>query len=68
MPDKLKEIKNKSEQELQNILAEKRELLRELRFKDANRQLKNHREIREVKLYIARILTVLNNKKDEQGK
>ena len=67
MAKEKKEFKNKSKEELKNILAEQRELLRELKFKDANRQLKNIREIRVVKKYIAKILTELN-KKDEPRK
>jgi len=57
-----KELKNKSEGELQRLLAELREKTRDLRFKDSNRQLKDVREIREVKKEIAQVLTVLNNK------
>lgn len=59
----LKELKKKSENELQSLLAEAREKTRTLRFKDANKQLKNVREIRETKMTIARILTLLNSKK-----
>jgi len=57
-----KELKNKSEGELQRLLAELREKTRDLRFKDSNRQLKDVREIREAKKEIAQVLTVLNNK------
>ena len=61
-----KELKNKSENELHRILAETREKLRDLRFKDASKQLKNVREIRVVRETIARILMLLNesNKKN----
>lgn len=57
-----KELKNKKENELHKLLAENRGKLRELRFKDANKQLKNIREIRVVRETIARILTLLNKK------
>jgi large subunit ribosomal protein L29 len=57
-----KEIKNKSESELHRILAEYRDKLRDLRFKDASKQLKNVREIRKVKKIIARVLMLLNQK------
>lgn len=57
-----KELKNKEEKDLQKILAQSREKLRDLRFKDANKQLKNVREIREARTVISRILTLLNNK------
>lgn len=56
----LKELKTKSEAELHRLLAESRDQLRELRFKDASRQLKDVRDIREVKKLIAQILTLLH--------
>jgi ribosomal protein L29 len=59
-----KELKNKTEKELQETLAEYREKLRIARFKDANKQLKNVREIREVRNVIANVLTLLNSKKE----
>ncbi|MCF7860313.1 50S ribosomal protein L29 [Patescibacteria group bacterium] len=58
----IKELTNKTPAELQKLLAQYREKLRELRFKDSNRQLKNVREIRQVREVIARIFTVLNTK------
>jgi len=56
----LKELKLKTEKELRQILNEFRDKLRELRFKDANKQLKNIREIREIKKTIAKVLTLTN--------
>lgn len=56
---KLKDIRKKNESELKEILAVKREKLRELRFKDSNKQLKNVREIRNVRKEIAQLLTLL---------
>lgn len=56
----LKELKSKTEKELRQFLGEARDKLRSLRFKDANKQLKNVREIRVVKKTIARILTLIN--------
>jgi len=58
----IKELTSKTPAELQKLLAHYREKLRELRFKDSNRQLKNIREIRQVRETIARIFTVLNTK------
>ncbi len=55
-----KELKKKSESELQKLLAEQREKLREMRFKDANKQLKDVRQIRAVRTEIAQILTLIN--------
>ncbi len=60
-----KELKKKSENDLHQLLAEKREKLRELRFKDANKQLKDVRIIRNTRKNISQILTLLNNNKKE---
>ena len=57
-----KELKSKTEKELRQFLAESRDQLRDLRFKDANKQLKNVREIRVVKKVVARVLTLLSKK------
>lgn len=57
-----KELKNKKENELQKILNESRDKLRDLRFKDANKQLKNVREIRQLRNMISQVLTLLNRK------
>lgn len=61
------DLKNKSEKELREMLAEKRDELRELRFKTAEKQLKNVRAIRECKKSIARILTLLTVKNKTQS-
>lgn len=58
----IKELLTKSKAELTKMLAESQEKLRELRFKDSNKQLKNVRAIRQVKQEIARILTLVNKK------
>lgn len=60
---KFKEIKNKPEKELRKILEDLQEKSRELRFRSNSDQLKNIRELREVKRTIARILFLLNQKK-----
>lgn len=57
-----KELKNKSESELQRLLEEEREKLLEMRFKVAQRQLKKVNDIQKTKKIIAQILTLLNNK------
>ena len=56
-----KELKKKNPADLQKLLAEYRDKLRDLRFKDANKQLKNVREIRVVRRLISRISFLLNN-------
>lgn len=60
---KIKELKIKSENELQALLRESREKLRDLRFKVAQRQLKNVRDVRKTKKLIAQILTLLKEHK-----
>ncbi len=60
----IKELKEKKESDLHRLLAETRDKLRELRFKDSNKQLKNVREIRTGKKTVAKILTLLNLKKE----
>ncbi|MCD6550597.1 50S ribosomal protein L29 [bacterium] len=59
-----KELVKKSRSELQKLLFETREKLREMRFNLASGKVKNIKEIRALKKDIARILTVLNQKKD----
>jgi ribosomal protein L29 len=58
-----KELISKEKSELETLLTSNRGKLRELRFKDSNKQLKNIREIRSVKQLIARILTTINKQK-----
>ncbi len=58
-----KEIQQKSVSELHKLLADSRDKLREFRFKDSNKQLKNVREIRKIKAQIAQIFTLLNKQK-----
>ena len=58
----IKEIKIKEAGELNHLLSEARKKLDELMFKARQKQLKNIREIREVKKDIARIMTVLKTK------
>lgn len=62
---KFKDFKNKNLTDLHQVLAEKREELRNLRFKDSNKQLKNIKEISIVKKDIARILTLINFEKTD---
>ena len=61
-----KELKKKEEKDLHRFLAEARVSLRELRFKDANKQLKNVREIRNIRQTISRILMLLNSKREKK--
>jgi len=61
--DKLKNFQKMGKEELNQILLEKREKLRALRFDLAAGKVKNVREIREIKKDIARILTLLRGLK-----
>jgi len=56
---KTKELQQKSKSELQKILSDDREKLRQLRFDLAAGKVKNVREVRKIKKDIARILTIL---------
>ena len=65
---KPKEVRNKSIDVLRELLKEKRERLRDLRFSLAGGKVKNVREIREIKRDIARILTIIKEKAKEHKK
>lgn len=56
---KIKEIREKPIEELNKMLRENRDKLRDFKFSVSQNQLKNVREIRKVKTLIARILTVM---------
>ena len=60
--EEIKELKLKPVIELQKLLALDREKLRDLRFKVSQNQLKNVREIRNIKKRIAQILTFMSQK------
>ncbi|MBZ9573032.1 50S ribosomal protein L29 [Patescibacteria group bacterium] len=56
---KTQELRQKSQVELQKILTENREKLRQLRFDLDSGKVKNVREIRKIKKEVARILTLI---------
>ncbi|MDH4330806.1 MAG: 50S ribosomal protein L29 [Candidatus Moranbacteria bacterium] len=58
---KAKDLKDKKIEELKGILVEKKRELGELRIQVASNQLKEHRDYRNLKKEIARILTVINS-------
>jgi len=58
---KFVELNKKPKNELQTLLSEKREKLRQLRFNISSGKVKNVREIRMIKKDIARILTLLKS-------
>jgi large subunit ribosomal protein L29 len=59
---KTKDLRLKSDEELNQLLSESQKKLRELRFNLASGKVKNVRTIRALKKDIARILTILNEK------
>lgn len=58
----IKELREKTEQELHKLLKLHREQVRDLRFKVAAKQHKNVRELRDEKRTVAKILTILKEK------
>ena len=57
-----KDLINKSKEELEKLLADKREALRVFRFGVAGSKIRNVREGRGIRREIAQILTLLNQK------
>ena len=64
---KFKELKNKSDKEIEADLLKAREDLQTLKFKVAGRQFKNVRAIRVAKQLVAQILTLKKQRKPEGG-
>jgi len=60
---KIIELRKKPETEIRKMLPDYRERLRKLRFDLTSGKIKNIREIRELRKTIARILTILKEKK-----
>ena len=60
---KMREIREKSENELRKDLTGLRNKVAKLRFDISAKQVKNHREVRKTKQDIARILTILKSQK-----
>ncbi len=64
---KVAEVRELDVAQLEQRLAETRRELFNLRFQHATGQLENTGQIKEVRKNIARILTVLNQKQQENG-
>lgn len=64
---KVAEVRELDVQELERRLSETRRELFNLRFQHATGQLENTGQLKEVRKNIARILTVLNQKKQESS-
>jgi large subunit ribosomal protein L29 len=65
---KIKEIREKNENELKKNLGSLRNKMTKMRFDISGKQVKNHREIRSVKKEIARIMTILSEGKAKNNK
>jgi large subunit ribosomal protein L29 len=63
---KIKEIREKNQEELEKNIVEMRNKLTKMRFDIAAKQVKNHRDFRKLKKDIAKVLTVLAAKKDNK--
>jgi ribosomal protein L29 len=63
MQIKIKELRQKSESELQIMVKQNREKLRQLKFDAASKKLKNVNEIKFIKRQIAQILTIFKKGK-----
>jgi large subunit ribosomal protein L29 len=64
----MKELREKSIDELQKLLVSAREHVRDLRFKVGTKQLPRVRQLRDARKEVARILTVLNEKRHDSRK
>lgn len=60
---KVAEIRKKSDSDLGKLLTELRENARSLHFKIASKEVKNHQLLRQTKKDIARILTIIKERK-----
>lgn len=60
---KIKELRQKSENDLRELLIQTRHKLGQIRFEMPLQKLKNFKEISELRRTIARIMTILNNEK-----
>ncbi len=59
---KIKDLHQKTEKELNELLIESRYKLGKLKFDLSSKKIKNIREIRDLRRDVARILTILNQK------
>jgi large subunit ribosomal protein L29 len=58
---KIKDIREMKKEELERSLSELRNKMTKIRLDISGKQIKNHREIREIKKGIARIMTILKS-------
>jgi len=60
---KVIELRKKTEEELAKMLSELEDSVRSLRFKISSKEIKNHQLLRMAKKDIARILTIMKERK-----
>lgn len=65
---KAKELRERSESQLQILVKESKEKLNKLRFSLANRQLKDYSDVKKTKKIIAKAKTVLKEKAIQSNK
>lgn len=65
---KIEELRTKQLSELNKLLNDSRDRLRDLRFRISQKQVKNIREIRVVKRTIAKIMMLIKDKQAPAGK
>lgn len=65
---KVKEIREKSDNELNTFVKENKENLKKLRFSLSSRQLKNYKKISQTKKDIARAKTIMTERIGENKK
>jgi ribosomal protein L29 len=63
---KTSEIREKGMPELKKMLNERRSFLRKLRFDIATKQVKNHRDYRNAKNTVAKLMTIISEKNVEK--
>lgn len=59
---KIIEIREKNKEELKKILLEKKEFVRKIRFDISAKQVKNHRQYRNARKDVSKIMTILAEK------
>lgn len=65
---KIRELEKKSSEELEKLYIDFCQKRQQLNFKVASKQLKNVREVRDVRKTIARILTIQKQRQSEEKK
>ncbi len=62
----VQELQKKTDEQLDDILKELRETVRDMRFKLVTRQLKDVRALRKAKKSVARVLTIMTERSNKE--